>query len=167
MGRVAWCLVRHLRPARIVETGVGHGLTTRVLLEALERNGSGRLWSVDLPPLVERRFAEETGAAVPERLRQRWTLLHGSSRRRLPGLVAELGQIDFFLHDSMHTDRNLRFELDLAWPALAPDGTALIDDVEKNVATGEFLQAHPGTRSVISPSDDGEVLIGFVVKPSD
>ena len=167
LGRVAWCLVRHLRPARIVETGVGHGLTTRVLLEALERNGSGRLWSVDLPPLVERRFAEETGAAVPERLRERWTLLHGSSRRRLPGLVAELGQIDLFLHDSMHTDRNLRFELNHAWPALAPDGAALIDDVEKNVATGEFLQAHPETRSVVSPSDDGEVLIGFVVKPSD
>ena len=81
--------------------------------------------------------------------------------------MAELGQIDFFLHDSMHTDRNLRFELNHAWPALAPDGAALIDDVEKNVATGEFLQAHPGTRSVISPSDDGEVLIGFVVKPSD
>ena len=32
LGRVAWCLVRHLSPARIVETGVVHGLTTRVLL---------------------------------------------------------------------------------------------------------------------------------------
>jgi hypothetical protein len=166
LGRVAWCVVRHLRPELIVETGVGHGLTTRLLLEALDRNGSGRLWSIDLPPLVERRFAEETGVAVPERLRERWTLVRGSSRRRLRGLVAELGQVDFFLHDSMHTERNLRFELDQIWPELAPGGTALIDDVEKNVAIGEFLQAHPEARSLIAPSDDGAVLIGFVVKSS-
>jgi hypothetical protein len=165
LGRVAWCLARHLQPASIVETGVGRGLTTRVLLEALERNGGGRLWSIDLPPLLERRFAEQTGAAVPERLRERWTLLHGSSRRRLAGLLADLGQVDLFLHDSMHTTRNLRFELDHVWPALAPLGAALIDDVEKNVATGEFLQAHPETPSVIFPSDDGQVLMGCVVKP--
>jgi predicted O-methyltransferase YrrM len=165
LGRVAWCLARHLRPTRIVETGVGRGLTTRVLLEALERNGAGRLWSIDLPPFLERQFAEETGVAVPERLRDRWTLLHGSSRRQLPGLMAYLGQIDLFLHDSMHTARNLRFELDQVWPALTPGGAALIDDVEKNVATGEFLEAHPDAQSAISRADDGEALIGCVVKP--
>jgi hypothetical protein len=165
LGRVAWCLARHLEAKRIVETGVGRGLTTRVLLEAIERNGGGDLWSIDLPPLLEREFAEEVGAAVPESLRGRWTLLHGSSRRRLPGLVADLGQVDLFLHDSMHTTRNLRFELDHVWPALAPGGAALIDDVERNVATGEFLQSHPEASFVISPSDDGKVLIGCVVKP--
>jgi hypothetical protein len=164
LARAAWCLARHLQPTRVVETGVGRGLTTRVLLEALERNGGGHLWSIDLPPLLEREFAEQTGSAVPERLRKRWTLLYGSSRRRLPGLVADLGQIDLFLHDSMHTARNLRFELDRVWPALAPGGAALIDDVEKNAATGEFLQAHPGTPSVIARSADGEVLIGCLVK---
>jgi predicted O-methyltransferase YrrM len=166
LGRVAWCLARHLQPTRVVETGVGRGLTTHVLLEALERNGGGHLWSIDLPPLLERRFAEETGAAVPERLRERWSLLHGSSRRRLPGLVADLGQIDLFLHDSMHTARNLSFELGHVWPALAPHGAALIDDVEKNVTTGEFLRAHPEAPSVIFSSDDGEALIGCVVKQS-
>jgi hypothetical protein len=166
LARVAWCLARHLRPTRVLETGVGRGLTSRVLLEALERNGGGRLWSIDLPPLLERQFAEETGAAVPERLRERWSLLHGSSRRRLPGLVADLGQIDLFLHDSMHTARNLGFELGHVWPALAPQGAALIDDVEKNVTTGEFLRAHQEAPSVIFSSDDGEALIGCVVKQS-
>jgi hypothetical protein len=73
--RLAWCLARHLRPKRIVETGVARGLTTRVLLEALERNGDGRLWSIDLAPLLERSLAQETGAAVPDRLHERWTLL--------------------------------------------------------------------------------------------
>jgi hypothetical protein len=166
LAAVAWCLTRHLRPNRIVETGVARGFTTRVLLEALERNRQGRLWSIDLPPLLERSFAQETASAVPERLYERWTLLGGSSRRRLPGLVAELGQVDLFLHDSMHTARNLEFELKQVWPALAPGGAALIDDVEKNVATGRFLQAQPTTPAVISWSDDGKVLIGCLIKPS-
>jgi predicted O-methyltransferase YrrM len=166
LGQVAWCLARHLRPKRIVETGVARGLTTRVLLEALERNGCGRLWSIDLPPLLERGLAQEIGAAVPERLHERWTLLRGSSRKLLPGLVAGLSHIDVFVHDSMHTARNLRFELEQVWPALAPGGAMLVDDVERNVATGQFRQARPETLAVISTSDDGEVLIGCLFKPS-
>ena len=140
---VTWCLARHLRPDRVVETGVARGVTTRVTLEALGRNGHGRLWSIDLPPLLERALSDETGAAVPPRLHERWSLLRGSSRRLLPSLVADVGQIDLFLHDSMHTTRNLEFELSQVWPALSPGGAALIDDVDKNVATGRFLQAHP------------------------
>jgi hypothetical protein len=166
LGQAAWCLARHRRPEQIVETGVGRGLTTRVLLEALERNGNGRLWSIDLPPLLERGLAQETGAAVPERLHERWTLLRGSSRKLLPRLVADLGQVGLFVHDSMHTARNLRFELEQVWPALAPGGAMLIDDVEKNVATGQFLQARPETPAVISTSSDVKVLIGCLVKPS-
>ena len=36
---------------KVVETGVAHGVTSRFILEALERNGRGFLWSIDLPPL--------------------------------------------------------------------------------------------------------------------
>ena len=60
----------------------------------------------------------------------------------LRGLVAGLGEVDLFVHDSMHTTRNVRFELDLVWPALTPNGVVLIDDVERNAATGQFLAAH-------------------------
>jgi predicted O-methyltransferase YrrM len=165
LARLAWCLTRHLRPARVVETGVGRGLTTHVLLEALERNGDGQLWSIDLPPLLERELADETGLAVPQRLRGRWTLLQGSSRRRLPRLLARIGQVDLFLHDSMHTTRNVRFELDHVWPVLARGGAVLIDDVEKNAATGQFVRAHPEAPCVISPAADGEAMIGCLVKP--
>ena len=162
--RIAWCLARHLRPERILETGVGRGLTTRALLEALQRNARGRLWSVDLPPLLEHSLGRETAAAVPERLHDRWTLVRGSSRRVLPALVDDLGHIDLFVHDSMHTTRNLRFELERVWPALIPGGAALIDDVEKNVAAAQFLHAHPETSSMICTSGDGEVLIGCLIK---
>jgi hypothetical protein len=164
LARVSWCLVRALRPRCVVETGVGRGLTTRVMLEALARYGGGRLWSIDLPPLIESGLAAEAGVAVPARLRHRWTLIHGSSRRRLPAALDALGEIDLFVHDSMHTTRNLSFELSHAWRALKSTGAAVIDDVEKNSATSRFLEARPGTEAVISPSGDGAALIGVLFK---
>jgi hypothetical protein len=86
LSEAAWCVVRHVRPNVVVETGVSRGLSSRVILEALARNGAGRLWSVDLPPLEEP-WRRLTGSAVPERLRERWTYVRGASRRRLPPLL--------------------------------------------------------------------------------
>ena len=70
--------------------------------------------------LEKNEMREPLFAAVPERLHGRWTLIRGSSRQRLPPLVAELGQLDLFLHDSRHTARNVLFELEQVWPALSP-----------------------------------------------
>jgi hypothetical protein len=109
--RTIWCLVRHLRPRKIVETGVAHGVTSRFILEALKRNGDGHLWSIDLPPL-ERQWREQVGVAVGDRFPDRWSYIRGSSRRHLPNLLSQLGEIDLFIHDSLHSERNVRFEID-------------------------------------------------------
>jgi hypothetical protein len=60
--RAIFCLIRHLRVRTVVATGVGHGVTSRFILEALERNGAGHLWSIDLPPNAE--FEKQVGIAV-------------------------------------------------------------------------------------------------------
>ena len=143
MVRAVWCLVRHLRPKRVVETGVAHGLTSRFILEAMERNGTGHLWSIDLPP-IEREWRAQVGAAVGDaagtgRLGKRWTYLAGSSRRRLPGLLQELGAIDLFVHDSLHSARNVGFELERAWAAM-PKGAVVVDDVDANWGFHRFTQ---------------------------
>ena len=164
LARAAWCLTRHMRPKKVVETGVARGVTTRFILEGLERNGEGHLWSIDLPPLRQGDLAEESGAAVPECCRGRWTFISGSSRRRLPGLLAELDEIDLFVHDSMHTARNLRFELDHAWAFLRPGGALLVDDVDHNDAFHSFTETFAGLRSLIACHDDGEGLFGIILK---
>ena len=132
-----WCLVAHLRPANVVETGVAHGLTSRVILEGLHRNGKGHLWSVDLPA-VDPALHHEIGIAVPEDLRSRWTYVEGTSSRRLPELVRSLNQVDLFVHDSLHTTRNTCFELDTIWPALRPGGVAVVDDIHRNLGFSRF-----------------------------
>lgn len=158
-----WCLVAHSRPAAVVETGVAHGLTSRVILEGLQRNGNGHLWSVDLPA-VDPTLHHEIGIAVPEGLRSRWTYVEGTSGRRLPGLVRGLQRIDLFVHDSLHTTRNTFFELDTVWPALPPGAAALVDDIDRNLGFSRFVddaapQAWVAARHVI-----GEGLWGIVIK---
>jgi len=151
--RAIWCLTRHLRPTNVVETGVAHGFTSRFILEALERNGGvGHLWSIDHPPL-EHTWHEQIGMAVGGRYSDRWSYISGSSKRRLPGLLSQLGQIDLFVHDSLHSEHNVRFELDSAWAALRPGGAIVVDDVDANWGLKSFLQSFSGHQSMVCEAE--------------
>ncbi len=149
--RAIWCLIRHLRPSKIVETGVAHGVTSRFILEALEKNGAGHLWSIDLPPNAI--LEKEVGVAVAGRRHDRWSYIKGSSRRRLPALLSELGQIDLFIHDSLHTERTVRFEVDRAWAVLKPGGAVVIDDIDVNWGFRSFVKAFPNCPSLICEAE--------------
>jgi hypothetical protein len=129
--RAIWCLVRHRHPRHVVETGVAHGFTSRFILEAMERNGFGHLWSIDLPQL-DPALRARIGVAVSDDLRHRWTLIPGSSRRELPLLLDKLGTIDMFVHDSLHTEANVRFEMDAAAKHLSAGGAMVVDDIDTN-----------------------------------
>jgi Methyltransferase domain len=150
--RAIWCLIRHIKPKKIVETGVAHGVTSRFILEALNRNRDGHLWSIDLPP-VERVWREQVGAAVGDRYKDRWSYIAGSSRRHLPELLSRLGEIDLFIHDSLHSERNVRFELDLAWRAVTSNGALVVDDVDANWGFQSFTQAFSDQQSMIGEAE--------------
>ncbi len=164
IARSLWCLVHHLKPEHVIETGVAHGVSSRCILEALERNGSGHLWSIDLPPITIPERRREIAAAVPEERRGRWTYIEGSSRRRLPSLLRELGRIELFWHDSWHSTRNTRWELQRAWPALAPGGVVGADDIDHNWGFELFERSVAGIDALHCPADDGQRLFGIARK---
>ena len=74
LSEFCYVICRALRPRVVVETGVGSGVTTSFILQALSANGEGHLWSIDLPPIGAEQFA---GSFVPQPLKNRWTLLVG------------------------------------------------------------------------------------------
>ncbi|MDP8900369.1 MAG: class I SAM-dependent methyltransferase, partial [Actinomycetota bacterium] len=115
---------------------------------ALQQNGRGKLHSIDLPPL-RREYERFWGVAVPEDLRQGWRLHRGASRRVLPGLLRETGPVGLFVHDSLHTRRNMRREFDAAWPNLVPGGLLLADDVERNSAFADLRLKDPSLWRVV------------------
>ena len=148
-GALLYALVRAVRPEAVVETGTASGVSSMFLLAALERNGAGRLVSIDLPfsfaehrllPLVEGADIEtdyaspippgkEPGWAVPDELRHRWDLRLGDARELLPKALAELGSVGLFFHDSLHLREHMLFEFETAWPYLADGGILAADDV--------------------------------------
>jgi len=150
--RAIYCLTRHLRPANVVETGVAHGVTSRIILESMARNGLGHLWSIDLPP-ENPELNREIGVAVGDRFGESWTLIQGSSRRKLPELLNRLGEIDIFIHDSLHSARNVCFELDLAWPKLRKGGAVVVDDIDANYGFQRFIEGHSDYPSFICEAD--------------
>jgi hypothetical protein len=110
-----YALIRKRRPGVLVETGVCNGVSSAVMLEALERNGEGRLHSIDLPEHTDTPYATDAfwegkkgaavpkgrdpGWAIPDALRGRWELTIGRSQDVLESVLGRLGEIDFFLHD--------------------------------------------------------------------
>ena len=150
--RAIWCLVRCLQPRHVVETGVAHGVTSRFILEALEKNSRGHLWSIDRPPM-EREWKAQIGAAVDGRIQHRWSYIRGSSRRRLPKLLRQLNEIDLFVHDSLHSERNVRFEMDRAWQTLRPGGVLIVDDIDVNRGFLSFRQSFCGHDSIVCEAE--------------
>ncbi|HEY5728379.1 MAG TPA: class I SAM-dependent methyltransferase [Acidimicrobiia bacterium] len=127
---LSYALVRHLGPEIVIESGVGYGVTTALVLSALERNGVGHLTSIDLPPLAAASGAF-TGILVPEELRPRWTLHLGSSRKHLDGVLARVGRPGVFLSDSANVFALERYELETVLPHLVPGGVALFNNIPK------------------------------------
>jgi predicted O-methyltransferase YrrM len=165
LARALWCSVCHIHAAQAVETGVAHGLSSRTMLEAMQRAQYGRLWSIDLPPMTIHDRRGEVAVAVSEELRGRWAYLEGSSRSRLPTLLSDVGQIDLFFHDSLHSTRNVHWELATAWPALTPGGIVIVDDVDCNWGFERFREAGPGRDPLWCMADDGQRVFAIVRKP--
>jgi Methyltransferase domain len=167
LARAVWCTVLHQRPSVVIETGVARGVTSRTVLAALNRNDRGHLWSIDLPHLFENDLHAQTAAAVPDSYRGRWTYIEGSSRRRLPTLLRTLDQVDLFIHDSLHTARNMRFEMEHALMSLAPGGVMIVDDISPNQAFFDFARDFAALETVVCPhSDRMGSYFGLVHKPT-
>ena len=161
--RAAWCVTLHTRPEVVIETGVGHGVTSRVILEALRQNNLGHLWSIDLPFPFDQSVHAETGAVVTDACRPRWSYLEGSSRQRLPTIVAQLGRVEVFVHDSLHTAENTLFEMEQAASAMTTGGVMLVDDIDSHRGFETFAKRHPEYQAAICPSLDREGMFGIAV----
>jgi predicted O-methyltransferase YrrM len=148
--RKLYRLLRDRRPTICIETGVCNGTSSAIILQALERNRHGRLYSIDFPEFTDSTGefwhkggavipqGKEPGWLVPEHLRSRWELIIGRSQDELEPLLARLGRIDFFLHDSEHSYEWMSFEFSAVMPHLRKGGLMVSDDTDWNSAFEDF-----------------------------
>ena len=134
-----YLLVRLTKPNQVIETGVSSGASSTYILRALKDNGKGNLYSIDLPPdnLPQEK---KSGWIVPEDLRSSWDLRIGDAKKMLVPLLKETGEIDFFIHDSLHTYEHMMWEYKCAWPYLRRGCLFLSHDVGANNAFFDFMK---------------------------
>lgn len=140
LAKLCYLAVRLLKPRVVVETGVASGVTSTFMLSAMDKNGAGHLHSIDLPPLGPD-VADFVGILVPESLRSRWTLHRGTSQQLMPDILKKLESLPIFVHDSLHTYRNILRELNTATPYLAMPAIVVSDDIDENSAFEEWAAA--------------------------
>ena len=152
-GELLYLIVRFQRPEVVVETGVFDGISSAMILKAFADNGRGRLYSIDLPArnsiegstdrMVEGTLPKDCdpGWLVPGYLRDRYDLTFGDARVELPRLLQRIGEVDIFLHDSLHTFEHMEWEFKTVWPHLRSSGILLADDIFWNSAFHSFARA--------------------------
>lgn len=129
-----YAIVRATRPSIVLETGVSIGVSTAIVLAALDRNGHGHLHSVDI--------SEDVGEVALAGSTDRWTLHvhpHVGGEDALRSLVAGLGQLDLYYHDAGHTWLWQPFEYETVTPHV--DGIVLSDDIDASWAFAEHCAA--------------------------
>ncbi|AGJ63545.1 class I SAM-dependent methyltransferase [Saccharolobus islandicus] len=132
---VLYSIIKYYNPDIVIETGVGPGVSSTIILSALER---GTLHSIDVRETLEN--GKQVGFLVPEQLKSKWKLYIGRSRDILLDLLKKLGKVDIFLHDSEHTFENVTFELNIAWDYLRNGGILLIDNLDFTEAPYYFTK---------------------------
>lgn len=152
-----YALLRLTKPHLVLETGVFDGFFSACFLQALQVNAEregvdGRLISIDLPAyepicastsrMVRSSLPQgcQPGWVIPDYLRGRWQPHLGDSRELLPRVSSELGTVDLFFHDSLHTYDHMMFEYRTMWPRLKPGAFLLSHDVHWNRAFRDFVR---------------------------
>jgi hypothetical protein len=125
---ICYALTRHLKPEIVLETGVGYGITSAMVVQAMERNESGTLMSIDFPPLSDP-TGIYTGMAIPGHFKKRWQLSLGSSRQQLPKVIKNIDKIGLFISDSANVYTIQQYEFKAVWGALAPGGVMVFNNI--------------------------------------
>ncbi len=130
-----FALTRILKPDTVVETGVGGGYASAHVLEAMRLNGNGSLYSIDNRDIYNAQYHNlpkqlPCGGMVPNNLRNgNWMLLMDGAEKDLKPLLEQLGEIDIFIHDSLHTRENMLFEYNTVWEHLKENGLLISHDI--------------------------------------
>jgi hypothetical protein len=127
--RAGWyAIVRAAQPDHIVETGTHLGLGSSVIAAALLRNGHGRLTTIDIDPQSGYLIGEPWSSVVDRRI--------GSSLDILP----QLGEVDIFLHDSLHTYDYETREFTAVGPNLKADAIVMSDNAHDSAALSDWAE---------------------------
>lgn len=131
--------VRILKAQNVIETGVAYGWSSLAILKALSQNGSGKLYSVDMP-YPAKNNESYVGIVVPQNLKKNWVLIRKPDK---PGIVEALrkagGKIDICHYDSDKNWWGRHYAFPILWNSLNSNGLFISDDIQDNLYFFDFV----------------------------
>lgn len=129
--RIGWyAIVRATKPKIVVETGTEKGLGSLVLAEALIKNGSGRLITIDMEPSSGLLIGPEYGGVIDR-------MIDNSLQA-----ISKIDRIDLFIHDSDHSAEHESRELKLLQSRLSAEGIVLSDNSHVTTELAKWSLEH-------------------------
>ncbi|HZJ26338.1 MAG TPA: class I SAM-dependent methyltransferase [Acidimicrobiia bacterium] len=156
---LVYFLVRYLQPAVALETGVSAGWTSQAILAAMERNGTGRLFSSDFPYFRLDEPERYIGCLVEARLRDGWRLEISGDRINLPRLLDEAGVVDFVHYDSEKSAEGRSFAIELMRSHLGPNAVTVMDDIDDNAFFRDWAETSDRACTVV---ERGRKYVGIL-----
>jgi predicted O-methyltransferase YrrM len=133
-----YSVVRSRRPGVVLESGVANGVSTWLILKALDTNGQGRLISTDV--------SDDVGSLLAGLRCTNWDLnilRPETIKADFLRVLKKAGEVDLFLHDSDHRYCWQKWELASVRPFLAAGALILADDIDDSFAFFDFVrEAH-------------------------
>jgi predicted O-methyltransferase YrrM len=135
-------LVRRLKPAVVVETGVASGFSTQAILKGMQINGKGKLYSSDFPIFRVKNPEKYIGILVDEDLKKDWKLFIEGDRISLPKICNEVNEIDIFHYDSDKSYKGREFAFNTISPKMRKDSLIIFDDIHNNSHFVDYVKAN-------------------------
>jgi Methyltransferase domain len=127
--RLGWyALVRATQPGHVVERGTQLGLGSCAIAAALLRSRHGRLTTMDIDPETGYLIGEPRASVIDRRT--------GSSL----DVLEKLGDMDVFVHDSLHTYEYETRELAAVEPNLSASAVILSDNAHESSALSDWAE---------------------------
>lgn len=132
-GCFLYAFILKMKPKCVVETGVANGLTTNLIMAALETYG-GELHSFDVNPDCQSVYSGYG--------RWKFHLLNRGYKKQIKETTNLLPKIDLWIHDSDHSYSWQSFEYALAMNRLQDSkGFLISDDIDCTTAFGKSLKS--------------------------
>lgn len=125
-------ITRLRKPSTVFETGVAAGFSSRAFLEAISKNGQGRLFSSDFPYLRIKESVKYIGVMVPENLKKYWKLYLKGDRKNLKDMVSGKPSIDLLHYDSDKSYSGRKWALSFLSNYFMAETIMIMDDIQDN-----------------------------------
>lgn len=156
MSEILYLAVRAKRPMKVIETGVAAGVSTNLILYALQENGNGKCVSIDI--------TNEVGEVIDSGLKGRWELQvlpEFSREKTFRKILIANSDSTLFLHDSDHSNSWQIKEFSGVIELLTRVELVLFDDISETLIA--FIQEnYPDFRILVI--DEGKKYSGVIYK---